>query len=307
MMKILDWLKFFPFSIEQDSINKPTEIRGPYFPTPRLSEWRLGDLYFYFEAPWSHPVFSFDGSGSKVGAIKPGRTNILTGNCERVYGGASENWDLDFFYENTWYFVGPWFSGSKASLTAQAILVSASRGSGFTESNLFHPRVFEEAIANYLDKTYGYDRSGKKPHYRGPLNWRVLPISSSLQAVVCDIHQIHNGSRENPSVSRLVFFPVSKHQFVRVLFDFGGISIHDEIRAKPLFALCDSIIDSMRLEVGASTQAEWDKVKAICPDMSLTESFGELPWPLIKEKPNKKPKERDITPSDEAKRMPFKP
>ncbi|WP_320820422.1 hypothetical protein [Thalassolituus sp.] len=306
-MSILYWLKFFPFAKAQYERPIIKEISGPYFSKLWANNWRFVDSIFLFNAPWANPVMGFDGCGRTVGGKQPRPINILAGDLERVFGGASDSWDLDFFYENTWYFVGPWFTGPQASLRASSLLVSASRDSEFIESNIFHPRVFEEAIANYLDKTYGYDRSGKKPHYRGPLNWRVLPISSSLQAVVCDIHQIHNGSKENPSVSRLVFFPVSKHQFVRVLFDFGGISIHDEIRAKPLFALCDSIIDSMRLNVGKSTQAQWDQVKATCPDMSLTENFGELPWPLIKEKPSKKPKERDITPGDEAKRMPFKP
>ena len=84
-------------------------------------------------------------------------------------------------------------------------------------------------------------------------------------------------------------------------FNFGGTEIYrDEVCAKPLFKLCDSIINSFRLDVGAQTQAEWDKVKATCTDMSITETMGEFPWPLKKEKPTKNPKEVDITPSPET-------
>ncbi len=135
----------------------------------------------------------------------------------------------------------------------------------------------------------------------------MLPLSSSIQAIVCDIHDIAGGPKNNPLLQRLVFFPVTKQHFSRILFDFGGVEIYrDEIRSKPLLSLADSIINSMRLDVGPSTQAEWDKVKEACPDMSITETFGELPWPLIKEKANKKRKETDITPNDIPHVLPSK-
>lgn len=302
---MLDWLKYLPLSIEQDSINKPSEIRGPYFSKLRESRWLLGSSSFHFNAPWSNSVFSFDGSGSGVDSTLPKSTNILSGDWEAVYYNSDappSQWNYNLFYDNTWYFVGPWFSGIKERLKASGILVSAKEDSLFFERNLFHPRVFESAISSHLDYAYGYRRSGKKPHYRGPLNWHVLPISPTIQGIVCDIHHIANGGKDNPSLLRMVFFPVSSQQFIRINFDFGGVVLDDEIRAKPLFELCDSIVNSMRLEVGASTQAEWNKVKSSCPDMSLSESFGELPWPLMKEKSGKK-MEADITPNKPPKAL----
>lgn len=309
---MLDWLKFFPYARGGET-RKPTEIRGPYFPRLRPNKWFFGDSLFHFAAPWANPIFCLSGRGSTVDALSPGRANILTADLERLHGGFSNAprspWDRHLFYRNTWYFVGPWFTGYKASLDAFGVLVSADKRLSFAEANLFHPRVFESAIANYLDGFYGYDRSGKKPHYRGPLNWRVLPLSPSIQGVVCDIHHIGNSSKENPSLLRLVFFPITPNQFIRINFDFGDTAIYqDEMRATPLFKLCDSIIDSMHLDVGKATQAEWDKVKTICPDMTITETFGELPWPLIQEKPSKKTKTVDITPDTEAPiAVPFKP
>ena len=131
-------------------------------------------------------------------------------------------------------------------------------------------------------------------------------MSPTVHGIVCDIHQIHNGSRDNPVVTRLVFFPVTTSQFIRVSFSFGGLDIHDEVRAKPIFALCNSIIDSMRLEVGKSAQAEWDKVKETCPDMTLSDTMGEFKWPLFEEEPNKDPKEKEILQADEPQKIPFK-
>ncbi len=303
MAKLIDWLKFFPYIKWQEEFPKTTEIRGPYFRKPRPNRWFFGDTSFHFDAPWSNPVFGFGGRGRTVDSLKPGRSNILTADLERVFGAFSDapsgQWEYKLFYKNTWYFLSPWFSRVEAYLDAGGLLVSAGDYSPFRDANFFHPRVFESVVAGYLDTSFGYRRSGKKPNYRGPLNWRVLPLSSSIQAIVCDIHEIHNGGRDNPGIRRFIFFPVTKQHFARILFNFGGVEMYrDEVRSKPLLSLANSIINSMRLEVGSSTQAEWDKVKETCPDMSITETFGELPWPLFKEKKRKKPKETDITPND---------
>ncbi|WP_185230996.1 hypothetical protein [Teredinibacter franksiae] len=300
---MFEWLKFFPFEWHDD--HKPAEVRGPYFSALRKNKWFLQDSLLYFGAPLANPVFGFSGRSSSVDAVLPGSANILKSPWQRVYNSGSDappsEWDYYRFYSNTWYFVGPWFTGYQAHLKASALLVKADKNGTFADKNLFHPKVFESAIANYLDTSYGYDRQGNKPKYRGPLHWRVLPISPSIHAVVCDIHEIGNGSKDNPSLHRVVYFPIAPQKMIRINFDFGGTSIYrDEVRAKPLFKLCDSIIDSLRLEVGAQTQAEWDKVKATCPDMSITETFGELPWPLKVEKARKKPKEVDITATPDA-------
>ncbi len=302
-MQMLDWLKFFPFAWRDD--HKPAEVRGPYFPKLRQNKWFLKDSLIRFSAPISNPIFGFSGRGDSVDERTPGTANLLETEWERVYGradGAPVNpWDRDIFYSNTWYFVGPWFTGIQARLNTNALLITANERGMFSDKNLFHPRVFETAIANYLDISYGYDKAGRKPRYRGPLNWRVLPLSSSIQAVVCDIHHIGNSSKENPDLQRQIYFPITPQNMIRINFDFGDIDIYrDEVRAKPLFKLCDSIIETFRMEVGKNTQAEWDKVKATCPDMSITDTFGELPWPLTLEKPSKGPKEKDITPSQAA-------
>ncbi|MCA6063903.1 hypothetical protein, partial [Thalassolituus marinus] len=267
-----DWLKFFPFEHPRNVHPKANEIRGPYLTTPVNNKWIFDDSAFYFKAPRSNPVFGLFGDGDSVDGVKPGLMNILKGQWERVYGGSEsppDCWGTDLFYRNEWYFVGPWFSGKQATFSSLALLVSANNESKFLNSSLLHPRVFEMAVADYLDSSYGYKRSGESPIYRGPLNWRIQSLSSTIKAVVCDIHHIHNGGKDNPMLRRLVFFPVTDHQFVQVVFNFGGVAIYrDDMRTKPLMALCDSIINSMHMTVGESTLAKWNKVKEECPDMS---------------------------------------
>ena len=307
MKKMLDWLRFFPFASHKQFVQPNIEeIQGPYFSKLRDNTWRFGDTSFHFKAPWANPIFGFGGLGRSVESMTPGRQNIFTGRWQRVYGSSGTSpriKDQWWFYAKDWYFVGPWFSGRKGAITAGALLIDTQQGD---DLSVFHPKVFESTVCDSLDYGYGYDRSGQKPHYRAPLNWHLKPLSTSIQAIVCDLHEIHNGGIDNPEVIRSVYFPVSAHQFVEISFSFIGLDIHDEVRAKPIFALCNSIIDSMRLEVGKSTQAEWDKVQETCPGVSLSETMGEFKWPLFENEADNEPDEKDITPSGEPNRVTFK-
>lgn len=300
-MQMFDWIKFFPFAMKDD--HKPSEVRGPYFAKPKLVKWRFGDSVLYFKAPRSNPVFSFSGRGWSTDRLTPKRTDVLKSIGPRPNTGHWDDpkirWNCSLFYLNEWLFVGPWFTGMQARLSASANVVYVSELSTFFDKNMFHPRVFESAIANILDCHYGHHNfnTKKKAHFRGPLNWRVLPISNSIHAVACDIHCIGNGTVDDPVVHKQIYIPVSPCHIVCLDLDFTGADLkNDTVRAKPLLALCNSIIDSIRLELGPETQAEWDKVKATCPDMSITEAFGELQWPLAPEKPPKEKREVDITP-----------
>lgn len=298
-----NWLKFFPFAARVN--NYPAEIQGPYFPALLENTWFFSNSALHFGAPMANPVFSFSHLDSRSKMVSPGSKDILKTEWDSVYGGTPgaplDDWDLHIFYKNTWFFVGPWFSGEQARLKASALLCVAKKDFSFASKNLFHPRVFESAIANYLDTQYGYEKNGGKPMYRGPLNWRVLPVSSTIQAVVCDVHEIGNGTKNNPCLHRLVYFPVTKSHLIQINFDFGGVDINnDAVRAKPLFKLCDDIISTFRLDVGESTQNEWNRVKDTCPDMSITETMEEFPWPLKIPKKSSTPKEVDITPQQKA-------
>ncbi|WP_297532435.1 MULTISPECIES: hypothetical protein [Thalassolituus] len=307
MKKMLDWLRFFPFaSYNQFARPNIEEIQGPYFSKLRDNSWRFGDTSFHFRAPWANPILGFDGLGRSVKSMTPGRRNIFTGRWQRVYGSSGTSpriKDQWWFYAKDWYFVGPWFTGEEGRLTATAVLIDTHQDD---DLSVFHSKVFESTVCDLFDYAYGYRRSGQKPHYRAPLNWHLKALSTSIQAIVCDLHEIHNGGIDNPEVIRSVYFPVSAHQFVEISFSFIGLDIHDEVRAKPIFALCDSIIDSMRLEVGQSTQAEWDKVQETCPDMTLSDSMGEFKWPLFENEADNEPDEKDITPSGEPNRVTFK-
>lgn len=279
---MLDWFRYFPLALGFLQNSNPVTPRGPYFSKLRPQSWIFGDSAFMFEAPWANPVFGAERYGRNIENRSADDENILdyslSSNKESFM--PNDRWQKGWIYAREWYFVGPWFSGSKSSLLMSALILGQSKRNDFSSASFFHPRVFETAIADYLSSYYGHEKMGRKPRYRGPLNWCLLPISSSITAVCLDIHKIEQ-SVENPCLHRHVFFPVSHNRFIDIVFNYGGTRIvEDTVNPQPMFDLNEAIINSFKLEVGPTMQAQWDEVKAYCPNMSLTTEFAELKWPI---------------------------
>lgn len=281
---MLDWLRYFPLSLRTAGVEPVTPV-GPYFSRLRKQQWVMGDNIFHLDIPWSNSVVGAESYATKVLTPKsPDNFNILEHQWSSI--GLDNNtlrrWKHGHFFLREWLFVGPWFSGAQSQLFLSGSLIEQKNRDDFKGASFFHPRVFETVIADYLNSYYGHEKSGSKPSYRGPLNWKILPISSSIKAVCCDIHFIGNTSKDSPKLLRQIFFPITDNQFIRLHFDFGGTLVYqkDRLDAVNMFELTDSIIKSFSLDVGMHTQNSWDDVKIQCPDMSLSLEFGELKWPV---------------------------
>lgn len=282
---MLDWLRYFPLAFRIDS--GPVIPRGPYFPKLRVQRWVVGDSVFRFKAPWTHSIIGAERYRETARSRGPGGGNILDCRLRSESDSVMPNdrWQVGRFYEKWWFFSGPWFARSRATFKMYGEIIGQKKRSDYQGSSFFHPRVFESAISDYLNSYYGHERVRSKPLYRGPLNWKSLPISPSVYGASFDIHQI-DMSVENPRLTRHLIFPVSHDRIVSIVFDFGDVPIgnvsfaESKVDSAPLFNLNDSIVETFSLEVGPTMQAQWDEIKAQCPDMSLTDSFGELKWPI---------------------------
>ena len=169
--------------------------------------------------------------------------------------------------------MAPWFSGYRARLSMSGMLYGHVK-EDFAGSSFFHPRVFETAIADFLSSRYGFDKIGREARYRGPLNWKIIMISPTLQAASFEVFD-----GQGSEIIKHVVFPVSHDRFVCI--SFVGLYQRDiNYDQTPLINLMESIIDSFTFEVGPIMQAQWNEVKSYCPDMSLTAQYGELKWPI---------------------------
>ena len=281
---MFNWLRYFPLCF-RDAGLEPVVPVGPYFSKLRKQQWIFGDSVFHLSIPSSNAVYGPESYATKTLKPKsPENFDILQQQLrsDGLDNDALDRWHHGHLFLRQWLFVGPWFTGSQARLHLSASLIKQKGREDFNGTSFFHPRVFETVIADYLNSYFGHKKSARKPRYRGPLNWQVLPISSSIKAVCFDIHDIGITSKENPNLLRLVAFPVSDSQFILLKFNFGGTLVYSKERvdAVNMFKLTDAIMNSFSLEVGEQTQAKWNDVQKQCGDMSLTSEFSEFKWPI---------------------------
>lgn len=178
---MLDWLRYFPLALGFLQKNSPVTPKGPYFSKLRPQRWCFGDSTFTFKAPWANPVFGAERFGRSIETRSPESENILDYSLSsyKELFMPNDRWQRGWIYSREWYFVGPWFSGSQSSLLMSAVIIGQSKRNDFRSTSFFHPRVFEAAVADYLSSYYGHEKMGRKPRYRGPLNWRLVPIDQA--------------------------------------------------------------------------------------------------------------------------------
>ena len=273
---MLDWLRYLPLTLS-GMLDTTTYVvpKGPYFAKLRSQNWRIGDSLFHFKAPWSNSTYGSEQHRNTTQNLSSGRNDILNYSLRHIDEAIMPNhrWQCSAYHYRRWYFMAPWFSGYRARLSMSGTLYGHVK-EDFTGSSFFHPRVFETAIADFLSSRYGFEKIDREARYRGPLSWKIIMISPTVQAASFEVFD-----GQGSEITKHVVFPVSHDRFVCI--SFGGLYQRDmNYDQTPLINLLESIIDSFTLEVGPTMQAQWNEIKSFCPDMSLTAEYGELKWPI---------------------------
>lgn len=273
---MLNWLRYFPLALSfRENVRDYVVPHGPLFPQLREQQWYMGGSRFHFAAPWANAVYGFAPFYRHSSSYSSGKHNVLNYELRSVNSDVMPNgrWQASLIYLRQWHFVGPWFSGDCGGLHMGAVLYGQPHLNDFKGTSFFHPRVFESAIADFLSSYFGHKKYGRKPYHRGPLNWKIISLSESIQAASFDIFS------ETGEIEKYIVFPVAHNRLIGISFS-GIAEDQRQYDQTPIIDLMQSIINSFRLEVGPDMQAQWEEVKAYCPDMSLTTEFGELKWPI---------------------------
>ncbi|WP_341938818.1 hypothetical protein [Marinimicrobium sp. C2-29] len=194
---------------------------------------------------------------------------------------ANNFWRSRTIFRREWAFWGPWMTGAKAQLVMAVTIVGRDKDHEYQNASFFHPRVFENVVADFLNAQYGHSGVDAGFPCRGPMNWRPLrdlPVSGAR----CTIYKVGYGNHLTAPVD-LLLFPVTDKHFIKVTFDpriYSKNKSGPHFDTTPIADLQEAIIDTIQLELGPEAQAEWNRVAADCPDMSLTEHFAPLKWPI---------------------------
>ena len=157
---------------EQQGLITP---KGPNFSWARSFKCQCKDSFVYFKTPKHSPRRSnnepvYPKTKSKHLAFR----NHY--NETEIEQGRKNNWNTAQIFYHSWAYYGPWFSGPVAELrmsfTAQEII-------HFPETiSLFHPRAFEQIVAEFLTDKYGYHLDSTRNNiqeFNAPVDW--MPLS----------------------------------------------------------------------------------------------------------------------------------
>lgn len=268
---MLDAIKYLP--LEWRRQNNNCVPKGPKLSERNRVHCLIGGSLVTFRAPRHKPRRRF------VSPVLPrANEDELVQGLNRTEG----KWRLGVSFMRRWAFWGPWMTGAKGELSMSVAVAARHEDHEYHNASFFHPRVFESALVDYLNTIYGQERSESGyPDYYGPVNWKAeqhLPVFSAR----CTVYRTMRYAQPfDPKT--LICFPITQKHFVQITF---SRRIYSEDRSGPFFDttpiddLQEAIIDSIQLELGPEAQAEWNRVSAECPDMSLTEHFAPLKWPI---------------------------
>jgi len=273
---MIDWLKYFPLELRE--VEKAQTPRGPSFSWARTFKFGMADSLLTFRVPRHRPINS---SHSSVNVAN--HSNLLNYPARSFNSGvmSNDNWRQMSFFHRCWAFYGPWFSGAQTELSMSTAVISKARHQDGV--SFFHPRAFEDAVADFLTSGYGHNAVGSEMLWRGPVDWmpvKTLPVFAVLLDIM-PLETYRNGDRD-----QIFFFPITDQHIMKVslshhLYAMGTFEErHERFDSKPMEALAHDIINSFTLDLSPEIQAQWDRVKAECPDMSLVENFPPLKWPM---------------------------
>lgn len=191
-------------------------------------------------------------------------------------------WEFRTVFSRCWAFWGPWMTGAKAQLFMSVSVVGRNEEHEYQGASFLHPSVFENVLVDYLNARYGHKGIDVGSPRRGPLDWKPFN-EMPVPAVSFKVVEVSSDGRA-VDPENLIFIPVTPKHFLRICFTRKAYSLDESgepyFDTSPVDSLQESIVNSIQLELGPETQAEWNRVAADCPEMSLTERFAPLKWPI---------------------------
>jgi hypothetical protein len=272
--------------------NSPCELQGPSFTWAQNISFMLVDNVIQIKAPRHAP----NNSNLEQFRALPSHNNF---ECRPISESRmpSQNW-LEFFtLARKWAFYGPWFIGHVTSLNFSTVVITRNPDNIDSKKpyvSMFHPRVFENELCDYLTDSYGHKYDKSEADWIAPINWQ--PVTGlSIFAARFDIAPYHMPNTRKHLLaipitdSHILLFSFSLSEWVEAAHiqngkcDFAHVGQeHLRINQEPVLELMENIIQSISITFSPKNQQAYDKVKAENPDleMAVSDTIMPLKWPV---------------------------
>ena len=259
---MIDWLKYYPIKLRHDLSIKVAQ--GPLFAKAKPVKLTINSCKLTLKLP-KH----------RSKRITPIAVRNQDGMDTPFYNYnffANKVWENSIVLNRSWSYRKAWFAGTAGELYCTVSIVRRTQNSKFKNVSFFHPKGFEFAITNWLDNSFGhlhYDNG--KPRLRAPVNWNTqlkLPVFGATFEVTGEMPGCY------------LMFPISDECFTVVELGFSG---PNEVTLVDMKNVAAQIIDSVRLELSPAVAARLAEMKKEYGDLSLSETFAPLKWPVAAE------------------------
>ena len=196
----------------------------------------------------------------------------------------SNNWRSLELFDRSWAFNGPWFTGAFAELYLSCRLVKLVNYNK-NEFSLFHPRAFENHIADYLTNLYSKNIDEvfpqKKHVLSTPVNWHPL---DHLSVNAVQLETVTDDTIRAASVTHHVYLPIGDDLFLSFYFRPSQIrsgtqeDLDKTVSRSTMNELMDNIINSIQVTLSPEALAQQKAAVEGLDDTSLVKEFLPLQW-----------------------------
>jgi len=185
-----------------------------------------------------------------------------------------------------WDFYGPWFTGKRGQLRLRIYIISPRAIK--EDTSFFHPRSFENVIADYLSHHNSDILFDDEQAWYAPTDWSPL---NNFPCVAVTFQAKPNRKINRGNDPRyFLAFPISDHHLIIISLDIrrSRVYIHSDskpepdtdkwINRAPMEELAKDIIDSVTLTLSPETLELQNKALEGLDDISLSKSFLPLKW-----------------------------
>lgn len=193
-------------------------------------------------------------------------------------------WEYREIFDHAWAFCGPWFSGVRAQLWMFIELLKPVDYQN-QDLSLFHPRIFEQMLGDYLISTYSGtidDTTEEQRCYSiAPVDWQPC---EHLPMVATRFKKITDPSVTTFDPDYFLFFPIADDLMVSVRFMPSQLlNLPQEERDRlvdtsTMLALMDKIIDSFHVELSPQALAQQQAALKGLKDTSLVKEYPPFDW-----------------------------
>lgn len=255
-------------SLKLRTVKGPLSLVGPTIQSARTFQFSIDDTYITFRIP----RYKSDLKGTQP--RNPKKIYKLENTSLPRFNSSEAGWRSLILAQRAWDFYGPAFFGKQGFLTMSARIDSPEETS--LNSSLFHPRAFEQTIADYLNICYGSHVFSFGQHWLVPSQWQPITNFESACVKFKAITRLDSSNYDLYLITAL-----SDTKLFTIRFGLHWNHIENKTSMKPEYyhdisameKLCQEIITSLDVKLSDTALTQQKIALKELDDYFLTKEF----------------------------------